>query len=406
MGSTLGLERLLSALRKGERLFMGGSTGEVAPLTAALSEGRLPPLDLTTSFVPGVNVMPAHLPPGTRIANPFPLRTDATVDHLALTYSGYAAWVAGQTFDSCVVHVAPPVRGRRASLGTAAEFTLIAAARSARVFAVINPAIPDLPDAAHLDLDDAALVFEVASPLAQYSTGQINAEADAIAACIAGFIGDGAALQVGLGKVPDALMARLQGRRGLRLHSGMLSDSIRPLAEAGALDPDWMHTSCVHVGTAAHYDWLRGRRGFAVLGCDVTHSAAVLNRVNGLIAVNGALEVDLLGRANLEFAGSVRISSIGGAPDFARAAQRDPKGISIVGLPASVPKDGSSRIVAALAAPPSLTAHEVEVVVTEFGSADLRGTWGDARAESLIAIAHPDHRPGLAEAWARMASMG
>lgn len=406
MGTSLGLEQLLSALKQGERLYMGGSTGEVAPLTAALAAGRLPPLALITSFVPGVNVMPAYLPPGTRIANPFPLRTDATVDHIALPYSGYATWVAGQVFDTCVVHVAPPAHGRRASLGTAAEFTLIAAARSARVIAVINPAIPDLPDAAHLDLDEAALVVEVASPLACYSTGLITPDSDAIAARIAGFIGDGAALQVGLGKVPDALMARLTDRRGLRMQSGMISDAIRLLAEAGALDPDWRHTSCVQVGTTAHYDWLRGRRGYAVLGCDVTHSVEVLNRANGLIAVNGALEVDLLGRSNLEFSGSLRISSIGGAPDFARAAQRDPKGISIIGLPATVPKNGRSRIVPALLTPPSLSEHEVEVVATEFGSADLRGTWGDARAERLIAIAHPEHRAGLSDAWARMANLG
>ena len=406
MGTSLGLEQLLSTLKQGERLYMGGSTGEVAPLTAALAAGRLPPLDLTSSFVPGVNIMPAHLPPGTRIANPFPLRTDATVDHIALPYSGYAAWVARQVFDTCVVHVAPAAHGRRASLGTAAEFTLIAAARSARVIAVINPSIPDLPDAAHLDLDDAAMVVEVASPLTCYDTGSINSDSDAIAARIAGFIADGSALQVGLGKVPDALMARLTDRRGLRLQSGMISDSIRLLEEAGGLDPDWLHTSCVHVGTAAHYDWLRGRRGFAVLGCDVTHSAEVLNRANGLIAVNGALEVDLFGRANLEYAGAVRISSTGGAPDFARAARRDPRGISIIGLPAIVAKDGRSRIVPALLSPPSLTEHEVEVVVTEFGSADLRDTLGDARAELLIAIAHPDHRAGLAEAWIQMGRSG
>ena len=231
-----GLDRLLSAFRVGERVFMGGSTGEVIALTQALAAGRVPPLDLTTSFVPGVNVMPAHLVPGTRITNPFPLRTDAPVDHLALPYSGYGDWLLGQRFDTCVVHVSPPVRGRRASLGSAAEFTPMVVGRSARVIAVINPAIPDMPESAHFDLDDATLVVEVAGTLAYYDAGGLSPVSDAIAAHIAGFIGDGAAVQVGLGKVPDAVLGRLIDRRGLRLQSGMMSDNIRPLAEAGALE--------------------------------------------------------------------------------------------------------------------------------------------------------------------------
>ena len=396
-----GLDRLLSAFRVGERVFMGGSTGEVIALTQALAEGRVPPLNLTTSFVPGVNVMPAHLVPGTRITNPFPLRTDAPVDHLALPYSGYGDWLLGQRFDTCVVHVSPPVRGRRASLGSAAEFTPMVVGRSARVIAVINPAIPDMPESAHFDLDDATLVVEVAGTLAYYDAGGLSPVSDAIAAHIAGFIGDGAAVQVGLGKVPDAVLGRLIDRRGLRLQSGMMSDSIRPLAETGALDPGWLHTSCVQVGTAVHYDWLRGRRGFAVLGCEVTHSAAVLARAGGLVAVNGAIEVDLRGQANLEYADGVRISSVGGAPDFARAARRDTAGVSVVGLPATAKKGVISRIVPVLQQRASLSARDVEVVVTEFGSADLRGVTGDARAERIIAIAHPDHRAALVQDWQR-----
>ena len=104
--------------------------------------------------------------------------------------------------------------------------------------------------------------------------------------------------------------------------------------------------------------------------------------------------------------GAVRVSSVGGAPDFARAALRAPKGLSIIGLPATAPKDGSSRIVPQLSMPASLTQDEVEIVVTEFGSADLRGKAGDARAECLIAVAHPDHRPALALAWSRTARSG
>lgn len=378
---------------------MGGSCGEVISLTRALAAGAAPPLDLVTSFVPGINRMPAELPPGMRITNPFPVGSSAALTLRAEPYSDYAAWVAGQIFDTVIVHVAPPKRGRRASLGAAAEFTPLALRHARRIIAVINPAIPDLPDADHLDLDTAALTVEIAGPLASYDPGGVTASSDAIAGHVAGFVGDGAALQLGLGKVPDALLGRLRDRRGLRMQSGMISDSIRPLLEAGALDPVWLHTSCVHVGSPAHYDWLHGRAGFAVRSCDVTHDAAVLARAEGLIALNSALEVDLAGRANLEFAGARRVSSIGGARDFARAARRDPRGLSIVGLPAVAQGGTLSRIVPALANPPSLGAEDVELVVTEHGTADLRGLNAEARAERLVAIAHPDHRAALVQAW-------
>ena len=258
-----------------------------------------------------------------------------------------------------------------------------------------------MPESAHFDLNDAALVVEVAGALAHYDSGGQNAVSGAIAGHIADYIGDSAALQIGLGKVPDAVLTRLIDRRGLRMQSGMISDSVRALAEGGALDPVWLHTSCVHVGTAAHYGWLRGRNDFAVLGCEVTHSAAVLAQAGGLVAVNGAIEVDLYGQANLEYADGVRISSVGGAPDFARAARRDPAGVSVVGLPATAQKGAVSRIVPILKQPASLPTQDVEVVVTEFGSADLRGVTGDARADLLICIAHPDHRAALMQDWER-----
>lgn len=404
MAGLRGLAALAAALRKGERVFMGGSTAEVVPLTTALGSGDVPALDLTSSLVPGMNPLPAQLPAGMRLTNPFSVTTDAPVRHLALSYGGYCSWLSRQDFDTCIVHVAPPRRGRMASLGTAAEFTPVAMRRARRIIAVVNEAIPDLPDAAHLDLTQADLVIELHSPLRESVSGRPNAQAEAIAGHIAGFVGDGAAVQVGLGKVPNALFARLGDRRGLRIQSGMVSDSIRPLAEGGALDPAWTHMTCVQVGTAEHYRWLRGRAGFAVLGCEVTHDPAVLAKARGLIAVNSAIEVDLFGQANLEVAGGRVVSSVGGAADFARAAMLDPAGLSIIGLPASLP--GASRIVARLGGPVSLPRHDVEVVVTEHGTADLRGQDAEGRAERLIAIAAPEHRAALAAAWEGMARKG
>ena len=398
--ATLG--RFLSV---GARVFMGGSTGEVLPVTSAFASGDLPAVDLTTSFVPGINAMPAALADGMRITNPFPVTTNAPVTVSSDSYSAYGKWLARQSFDLSILHVAPPADGRFASLGSAVEFSLIAAQRSKRVVAVINEKIPHLPRAAGIDLDRLDGVIELTSDLACYDAGAPTPAAQEVARNVASFIGDGATIQVGLGKITDALFGLLRDRRGLKLWSGMFSDGLRPLFEAGALDPDFVHTSCVQVGTPAHYDWLNGQEAFAVLGCDITHDAARLRTMPGLVAVNSALEVDLLGRANLEFVGDRRISSVGGAPDFARAAAMAPTGISIVAIPAATPK-GASRIVPRLRHSASLGADIIDVVVTEYGAADLRGLDGDLRAEALIAIADPTQADALHEAWRRLRDLG
>lgn len=384
---------------------MGGSTGEVIPVTSAFASGELPAVDLTTSFVPGINAMPSALPDGMRITNPFPVATNAPVTVFAQTYSAYGKWLAQQSFDLSVLHVAPPVDGHFASLGSAVEFSLIAAQRSKRVVAVINENIPHLAHAAGIHLDRLDGVFELTSDLASYDVGAPSPVANTVARNVANLIEDGATLQVGLGKIPDALFGLLHDRRGLKLWSGMLSDGLRPLFDAGALDPDFLHTSCVQVGTKAHYDWLNGQTAFAVLGCDITHNAARLRSMSGLIAVNSAIEVDLLGRANLEFIADRRISSIGGAPDFAHAAALDPTGLSIVAIQASTPK-GASRIVPRLSHPASLNADMIDIVATEYGTADLRGLDGDLRAEALIAIADPAHANALHDAWRRLKHLG
>ena len=129
-----------------------------------------------------------------------------------------------------------------------------------------------------------------------------------------------------------------------------------------------------------------------------THGAAELAGTPRLMAINSALEVDLFGQANLEWRSGRQVSGVGGAPDFARGAMASAGGRSIIALPATA--GGASRIVARLTAPTvSLARHETDVIVTEHGVAELRGKTVGERAEALIAIAAPEHRGALQDAW-------
>ena len=403
------IARLVRAFSPGERVFLPGSAGEVIPLMPALADG--PPLDITASFVTGINHPPLdHLPEGSRWTGLFAQREPrgaqgrGLLRQLVHSYGGFARAIAhGDGFDTCVAQVAPPDQDGNCSLGAAVEFTPLAARKSRRVMAVINPRMPRIPGAASLPYRDFALVAEIDAPLRAYDVGAPTAQAAAIAERIAGYIDDGATLQIGLGKVPDALLRQLTDRRRLRLHSGMLSDGVRLLVESGSLDDGWVHVSCVHVGTQGYYDWLAGRPGFAVRGCEETHAPATLAGLARLVAVNGALSVDLFGQANLEMLDGRAVSGVGGAADFARAAGFAADGISIVALPATSGGSDLPRIVPRLDSIVSLPRQDVDVVITEHGAADLRGRSVVERGRALIAIAAPQHRGALEAAFADIA---
>ena len=405
----LTLAGLASSFEPGQLVYVPGSAGEPSALLDAwrADPGLTAGLHLLNSFVPGINpwdmtgldptaiATGLFMQPGLRAA-----QAAGRFRHLPLSYAGFVRHVAERVApDVCIVHVAVPQDGL-CSLGPAVEFAPLVQARSRRTVALVNPMLPAMPGAAALpcDLFDAAV--EVAFPPRGYVVGAASATATAIAGHIAALIGDGCTIQVGLGKVPDALFGLLHDRRGLRLHSGMLADSALELWMSGAIDPRSVPTSCVWVGSPALYQRLNGLSGPVVTGCDMTHDLRTLAALPRFRAVNSALSVDLWGQANLETADGQAVSGAGGAPDFARGARVSQGGLSIVALPASHGRPAQSRIVSRLDdGIVSLSRNDVDVVVTEHGTADLRGLCVHDRAEALIAIAAPAFRPALEEAW-------
>lgn len=398
------LARLLAA---GESVFLPGSAAEVPALIATLCDSAAPPLAITGTLVPGINACPVeHFAEGTVYSSIFapPAPRGAheagRIRHLPMSYGAFARRLETMTFDTAVVQVSPPDADGLCSFGPSVEFSPIALSRARRVLAVVNPQTPRMPGADVFRLAEAAAFVEIDAPLTAYDVGEPSADASTIAALIARFVEDGATLQVGLGKAPDALMRQLADRRRLKLHSGMLSDGARLLAEADCLDPDFEHMSCVHVGSRSHYAWLRDNPLFAVRSCAVTHDPARLAALKRLVAVNSALSVDLFGQANLEMLNGRMVSGVGGAADFLRAAANAGDGLSIISLPATSGRSNISRIVPRLDGVASIPRHDVDVVITEHGVADLRTCSTIERGERLIEIAAEDHRPALRDAFA------
>jgi acyl-CoA hydrolase len=376
----------------------------------ALVGDAAPPLDITSSYLPGINPVPIdRLPAGSRFhclfahaAHPA-ARDGSAFRHLPLSYGAFVKHLRQRArFDACIVHVSPPDEDGLCSLGPSVEFTELAARRSGRVLAVIDSHVAAMPHSVSLPVSSFAELAEADAPLREYDIGAPTEQATAVAGHVATFIRDGSTLQVGLGKVPDALMRLVSDRKGLKLFSGMLSDGARLLAERGCLDATFRHTACIYLGTQEFYAWLADRDDFAVAGCDSTHSLARLLTLPSFVAVNSAVSVDLFGQANLEMLDGRMISGVGGAADFARGAALAPEGISIVALPSVAGRKAVSRIVPALDGVCSLPRQDVDIIVTEQGAADLRGLSLRERALAIMAVAAPQHRPALEEAFATM----
>lgn len=411
MNRHISLDRLADVVTPGESIYVpGGIAIPVAFLEALQSQPEQSQnLRILTSIAPGIEspLDMDRLHASTIVSGLFMQPTLSRAQRegryrmLPMSYGGFVRHLKElKDFDLTVLQVTPPDASGMCSLGPSVEFLPLALRKSKRVLAQINQCLPRLPGAVTVPFDRFDHVCEIESNLPEYSTETDDATRS-IANHIASIITDGSTLQMGLGKVPTALATALQNHRNLRLFSGMLSDGIKELALAGALDLDFAHTACVVAGSHDLYRWSTEFRSLRVLGCDVTHDACTLAKLDRFVAVNSALEVDLFGQCNLEHAEGRAVSGAGGAPDFARAARLSPGGCSIVALNSTHKRGTASRIVSCLKnqAIASLSRVDIDQVVTEYGVANLQGASVHERAQALIGIAAPEFRASLQEDW-------
>jgi len=238
----------------------------------------------------------------------------------------------------------------------------------------------------------------------QVPAAKIGATDEAIAKYAAAYIGDGAVLQTGVGAVPDAILRLLGDRRDLGVHSGMLGDGLVDLVEAGvvtnarkAIDTG-VSVNGALIGTQRLYQWAHRNPKIRMCATTYTHDAAVLAQLERLVTINSALEVDLSGQVNAEQSGSAYLGGTGGQVDFVRAGSRSKGGRSIIAVSATAKGGSLSKIVPTLSGPVTTARSDVDVIVTEFGAAELKGQTLAERTRRLIAIAHPDFRESLERA--------
>ena len=290
------------------------------------------------------------------------------------------------------------------SLGLSHDY-LWHAARSARcVLVEVNDQAPwTYCDESLRELPVQAIVH-TSRPVLEVPTGPVGVTEAAIADHVAELIPDRAVLQMGIGSLPGAILARLKHHQDLGVHSGLVGDGLVDLVECGALTNRFktadtgMSVTGMLAGTKRLYAHAHLNPALRLRPVNYTHHHGVLSSIQRMHAINSALEVDLTGQVNAEMLGSRYVGAIGGQVDFVRGATCSKGGRAITVLPSTASQGRISRIVASLPSGVVTTARsDADTFVTEWGIAELRGRSLAERARRMIAIAHPNFRDELTQ---------
>lgn len=394
--------RLAGLLPSGGLVMVEGGAGASDHLADAVERAGddLGTLTFTGIQVPGVNRRTWRPNAASRFDTFFmtpELAGRGGVRFLPFSYGQIGAWLRRTPIAAALFSVSPPNAAGLCSFGPTVDFLAELWPTIPRRIAHVNPLLPFTDGPCTIPASAFERLVETPQALVEVDDGAPDARTSAIAQQVADLIDDGATLQAGLGKLPGAVLRAVADRRNLRIHSGLIGDGVIDLLEAGAIPSGEAVTTGVAIGTRKLYDALPGS-GIAFRPVSHTHDWATIAAQPRFVAINSALEVDLLGQAYSEAGPNGWTSGTGGATDFARGAALG-GGLRVVALPAAA--RGASRIVPPNAGrgPVTLARNDIDVVVTEHGAADLRGLTHDARAAALIAVADPDHREALGRAW-------
>ncbi len=312
--------------------------------------------------------------------------------------------------DAALLMTTPPDDHGFLSLGVEVLASLAAAEAARRVIVQVNPRMPRVLGNAFLHVSQVDRVIEAEEELPELAAAAPSAVERAIGGHIVPLIPPEATLQLGIGGIPNAVIALLEGRDDLGVHTEMLSDGVMQAVEAGTVTGRFKTrhrrkvVTTFALGSRALYDWLDGNAAVEAHPCDHTNDPYVAAQNRRLTSINSAISIDLTGQVNADSIGSRIYSGVGGQVDFVRAAARSEGGRSIIALPATAQGGRTSRIVATLAPGAGVVTARADVhtVVTEHGVAELYGRSLPERARALIAIAAPEFREALREqAYAR-----
>ena len=308
--------------------------------------------------------------------------------------------------DYALVQVSPPDEFGFVSLGVEVIAAKAAVEHAQKVIALVNPHMPRTLGDTFVHVSKFSALVEVDLPLPQLGRSSFGEVEARIGKYVADLIDDGCTLQMGIGAIPDAVLANLSGRQDLGVHTEMVSDGVMEALERGIVTgqkkrllPGKVVGTFV-LGSERLYRFVHNNPLFEMRPADWVNNPFNIARNDHMIAINSALEVDITGQVCADSIGTQIYSGFGGQLDFIRGAAASEGGKPIIALPSSGKNGSLSRIVPLLkpGAGVVTTRADVHYVVTEYGVAELFGKSLRERAQALIGIAHPNFREDLSKA--------
>lgn len=305
--------------------------------------------------------------------------------------------------DVALIQITPPDENGLCSLGVSVDIVKKAAENASLVIAQVNVNMPRTLGNCLIHAYDVDILVPADAPILEIKPPEVTEITRQIAENIAALIDDGSTIEVGIGRIPQALLGFLKDKKDLGLHTEMITDGVIDLIECGAitgarktLDRGKVVASFC-LGTKRLYDYVDNNPVFSFQPTEYVNNPSVITQQNKMVAINMALEIDLTGQVCADSLGSKFFSGVGGQVDFNRGAAKAPGGKAIIALP-STAQDGSlTRIVTRLSPGAGVvtTRAGVHYVATEYGVAYLHGKSVQERSMALISIAHPKFREQL-----------
>lgn len=410
-------EEAVACVKSGDRVYISGNAATPYPLLEALSarSDELTEVEITHVLLYGDDPLSApdmegHFRHNSLFVGP--------ADRLAVN-EGRADYVPIFLFeipslfcqdlmpvDVAILHTSIPDEHGFLSLGVETLASKAAARMAKTVVALVNEKMPRTLGDSFIHMSRVSRLVEVSMDLPELGRKPATEVEAKIGRHVADLVEDGATLQLGIGGIPDAVLATLTDKRDLGIHTEMVSDGIMEAVEAGVITGARKN---LHAGKAVAtflfgskrlYEFSDNNPLFELHPVEHTNDPFVISQNDNMVAINSAIEVDITGQICSDSIGTRIYSGFGGQVDFIRGAARSKGGKPIIALPSTAQGGKTSRIVSELhkGAGVVTTRADVHYIVTEYGVAFLHGKNLKDRAQALINVAHPDFRETLEKA--------
>ncbi len=410
------ISQAMNIIKPGSQIFIGTGAGEPQALVKELARRKDLVLDMELLHILTLSVAPTD----SRFGESFRYNTffigDSTRQAVTEGRADYTPIFLSEIprlfdegriiVDIALIQVSPPDEHGYCSLGVSIDITKSASRVAKYVIAQVNKNMPRTLGDSFIHVKEIDYIVEYDEPLLELQALEYDEVTLRIGKNVAKLIENGSTIQVGIGGIPDAVLVNLLDKKDLGIHTEMFSDGLIELIKKGVINNSKknIHSGKVIasfcMGTKELYEFISNNPMFEFHPSEYVNDVFLIAQNNKMIAINGAIEIDLTGQVCADSIGHEFYSGIGGQMDFIRGAARSKGGKPIIALPSTAKlPDGTlrSRIVTTLTPGAGVvtTRGDVHYIVTEWGIADLHGKTIRERVMQLIGVAHPDFRQQL-----------